>query len=151
MTQEEFTQVIDEKIKLIRTEYGLTQDKMAIILGISKKTLIEVEKRRKSAGWTVAVAIAGIFSDSAVLRDALGGDVTDLLLAIAFNETEVDYPVTWGGKVWWDTVLEKAGFRIQQNIFSRHYRLLDATDRRILASFDLDEVKRTLQDILKDK
>ncbi len=48
MNREAFIKIMNGKIKLIRTEYGLTQDKMALILGISKKTLIEIEKNRKS-------------------------------------------------------------------------------------------------------
>ncbi len=54
MTREEFIQMMDEREKLIRTEYGLTQDKMAIALGISKKTLVEIEKGRRTLGWTGA-------------------------------------------------------------------------------------------------
>ena len=37
MTREEFIKKVDEKIRLIRTEKGYTQDKMADIIGISKK------------------------------------------------------------------------------------------------------------------
>jgi Predicted transcriptional regulators len=47
MGKKQFVKLMDEKLKLIRTEYGLTQDKMALILGISKKTLIEIEKTEK--------------------------------------------------------------------------------------------------------
>jgi DNA-binding XRE family transcriptional regulator len=71
MEKKQFIKLLDEKLKLIRTEYGLSQDKMAAILGISKKTLIEIEKNRKSLGWTNSVALASIFSDSTILRDAI--------------------------------------------------------------------------------
>jgi DNA-binding XRE family transcriptional regulator len=50
MNKNEFIKLLDGKLKLIRTEYGLTQDKMASVLGISKKTLVEIEKNRKSLG-----------------------------------------------------------------------------------------------------
>lgn len=40
MTREKFISKVDEKLKIIRTEKDLTQDKMASILGISKKTLV---------------------------------------------------------------------------------------------------------------
>jgi DNA-binding XRE family transcriptional regulator len=36
MEKEQFIKLMDEKVKLIRTEYGLSQDKMAETLGISK-------------------------------------------------------------------------------------------------------------------
>lgn len=107
MEKTQFVKLMDGKLKLIRTEYGLTQDKMASILGISKKTLIEIEKNRISLGWTNSVALASIFSDSTVLRDAIGGDVSDIIIALAFKDIDVDYPKTWGGKVWWKTISEK--------------------------------------------
>ncbi|CDI48900.1 helix-turn-helix domain-containing protein [Clostridium tetani] len=55
MNREEFIKKIDEKLKLIRNEKGFTQDKMAEIIGISKKTLVQIEKGRVSIGWTDAV------------------------------------------------------------------------------------------------
>ena len=61
-----FISQMDQKLKLIRTEYGLTQEKMADILGISKKTLVEIEKGRRSLGWTGAVALASLFSGSPI-------------------------------------------------------------------------------------
>lgn len=149
MEKDQFVKIMDEKLKLIRTEYGLTQDKMAVILGISKKTLIEVEKNRKSLGWTSSIALASIFSDSTILRDTIGGDVSDIIIALAFKDVSADYPKTWGGKVWWKTITEKERYRIQQNVFSRHYRLLDQESRRIYASFNLKEIEDLLEEILK--
>lgn len=148
MEKKQFVRLMDEKLKLIRTEYGLTQDKMAAILGISKKTLIEVEKNRKSMGWTSSVALASIFSDSTILHDAIGGDISDIIIALAFKDIDVDYPKTWGGKVWWKTISEKKCYRIQQNMFSRHYRLLDQENRRIYASFSLRETEEIMEEIL---
>ena len=150
MSKEDFIKFMDGKIKLIRTEYGLTQDKMAAMLGISKKTLIEVEKNRKSLGWTGSVALASIFSDSNILKDAMGGELSDFIIAVAFKDVEVDYPKTLGGRIWWKTVFDKNGFRIQQNMFSRHYRILDSEDRRIYASFSLEETKIVINEILNN-
>ncbi len=148
MEKKQFIQLMDEKIKLIRTEYGLSQDKMAAILGISKKTLIEIEKNRKSLGWTNSVALASIFSDSTILRDAIGEGISDFIIALAFKNIEVDYPKTWGGKIWWNTITEKNGYRIQQNMFSRHYRLLNSENLRMYASFSLPETEEILEKIL---
>lgn len=148
MEKKQFIKLMDEKLKLVRTEYGLTQDKMAAILGMSKKTLIEIEKNRISLGWTSSVALASIFSDSTILRDAVGGDVSDIIIALAFQDIDVDYPKTWGGKVWWKTIAEKKCYRIQQNMFSRHYRLLDQENRRLYASFNLKETEDILAEML---
>lgn len=149
MKKEQWIQIMDGKLKLIRTEYGLTQDKMAAILGISKKTLIQVEKGRKSLGWTGSVALASIFSDSALLQDAVGGDVSGMVIAMAFQDVEVDYPKTWGGKMWWTTVSEQKGYRIQQNLFSRHYRLLDRENRRLCVSFSLEKTEAVMDEIFQ--
>ncbi|MDR1431401.1 MAG: helix-turn-helix domain-containing protein, partial [Propionibacteriaceae bacterium] len=52
MNRESFIASCDDKVKLVRVEYGLTQDTMSHILGISKKTLVDIEKGRRSLGWT---------------------------------------------------------------------------------------------------
>ncbi len=61
MEKQEFIKLMDEKIKLIRTEYGLTQEKMSEILGISKKTLVEIEKSRKSLGGLTQLLFQAFF------------------------------------------------------------------------------------------
>ena len=130
MTRENFIKLMDTQVKLIRSEYGLTQDKMSMLLGLSKKTLVEIEKERSSLGWTGSVALASIFSNSSILINALGGNVEDIIVAIAFNDMDVRYPKTWGGKLWWKTILKREGYMIQQNLVSQHYRLLDPLYRR---------------------
>lgn len=147
MNREQFTDIMDAKCKLVRTEYGLTQDKFAMVLGISKKTLVEIEKARKSMGWTNAVALASIFSDSTILNDAFGGTLHDIVLALSFKDVEVDYPRTWGGKVWWKTIRKTGHYQLQQNLLSRHYRILDRSDRRRFASFDLQEIEAVLRQL----
>ena len=141
MTQEEFISQINGKLKLVRTEYGLTQDKMAVILGISKKTLVESEKGRRSLGWTEVAALTAIFSESSVLKDAFGDDLPELVSALALKDVEIVYPSTMGGKVWWREIRSENGYKIQQNIISSHYRLLDDSDRRIISSFHLSTIE----------
>ena len=51
MDRKSFIEEMDIHLKLVRTEYGCTQEMMARILGISKKTLVEIEKGRSSLGW----------------------------------------------------------------------------------------------------
>lgn len=150
MKRPQFIFIMDQQVKLIRNEYGLNQDKMAALLGLSKKTLVEIEKGRSSLGWTGAVALASIFSNSTIINNSLGGDVEDIIVAIAFSDVDVKYPRTMGGKIWWKTVLEKEGYVVQQNILSHHYRLLDPNNRRRIASFDYNEIEEHLdREILK--
>jgi len=146
MTREEVISAVNDRLKLVRTEYGLTQDKMAVILGISKKSLVESEKGRRSLGWTEAVAIVTIFEKSTILTDALGEDFVHMVSALALKDVEVTYPSTMGGKVWWREIIKEDGYKIQQNVISNHYRLLDDKDRRIISSFNLNEVEEYLRD-----
>ena len=148
MTREELITKVNGRLKLVRTEYGLTQDKMATILGISKKTLVESEKGRRSLGWTETVALASIFAHSSILKDALGEDFNEMISALALEGVEISYPPTMGGKVWWREIKSAGGYRIQQNLISNHYRLLDEKDRRLISSFDLKEVEDYLEDLV---
>lgn len=144
MDRKEFIDRADEKLKLVRTEYGYNQERMADILGISKKTLVQIEKGRSSLGWTGAVALCSIFSGSEVLGAALGGEAADLVASLAFKDSEPNHPKTMGGKIWWKTLEETPNYKVQQNIISQHYRLLDPDDRRICASFDIKDIKKQL-------
>ena len=57
MDKQEVIDLLSSKMKLIRVEKGYTQDKMAEVLGISKKTLVQIEKERTQANWTQVVAL----------------------------------------------------------------------------------------------
>lgn len=148
MDRIEFISVMNHKIKLIRTEYGLTQEKMAEAIGLSKKTLVEIEKGRNSLSWTAAVACAVIFEDSEIVADAFGGDAAEIVKVIALSELDVPgHSQTMGGRVWWQEVKESKGYRIQQNLISRHYRILDSEDRRYFSSFDRKETDSKLDEL----
>lgn len=149
MTKKEFAARMDGSLKAVRKEYGFTQEKMAAVLGISKKTLVEIEKERSSLGWTGAAAFAAIFSESCILQEQFGGELTDLVEALAFAEAEPQYPKTMGGKVWWREILKKKGYRIQQNLISGHFRLLDRENRRLMASFEMERVLNRLKEELQ--
>ncbi len=149
MDRNEFVGKVDDKLKLVRTEYGYNQDKMADILGISKKTLVQIEKGRSSLGWTGAIALCTIFKQSEVLEATLGGEATDMILALAFQDSEPVYPKTFGGKIWWSTLEETSGYKVQQNIISQHYRILDSNYRRVFSSFDLQMIKTMLKSLEK--
>lgn len=145
MDRNEFVGKANDKLKLVRTEYGLNQEKMADVLGISKKTLVQIEKGRSSLGWTGTIALCTIFQRSEVLEAAFGGEATDIIMALAFQDSEPIYPKTMGGKIWWKTLEEAPKYKIQQNIVSQHYRVLDQNDRRITSSFELKEIKDQLE------
>mgnify|MGYP003481631069 FL=1 len=141
MDRQEFIREMDLHLKLVRTEYGYTQEMMASILGLSKKTLVEIEKGRSSLGWMGAVAFVSLFSESRILSSLLGGEASDMVKALAFEGKKPYFFPTMGGKIWWRSVEEHEKWRIQQNIISNHFRALDNHDRRICFGLDFEHVR----------
>lgn len=140
MDRKQFIQICNLNLKQIRTEFSFSQGKMAITLGISKKTLVEIEKGRSSLGWSVSVVLCTLFSNSKVLTDIFDGRHSEIIMALAFDGSEPEYPQTKGGTIWWQTIKENSKYIIQQNIISQHYRLLNSEGKRIASSLDLEDL-----------
>lgn len=147
MTRDEFINECNRIEKLIRTEFSYSQEHMAEILGISKKTLVEIEKDRRSLGWSGSVVLCSLFHDSQVLAGAFGGDPGDMIQALAFDHRNRIYPKTMGGNVWWREIETKGEFKIQQNIISQHYRILNGANERIYSTFDLEDIRLHLEQL----
>ncbi|WP_442785807.1 helix-turn-helix transcriptional regulator [Lentibacillus sp. Marseille-P4043] len=79
MDQKSIIHSLSAKIKLIRVENDYTQDRMAAVLGISKKTLVQIEKKRTCANWTTIVALCALFSGSEIIQFTLGKNVLDVV------------------------------------------------------------------------
>ena len=141
MERNEYIRKISALCKLVRTEASLSQDKMAQILGISKKSLVETEKGRRLLSFCEAIALSSVFSHSTILQNEFGGELSDMIQALAFAKQNVRYPKTMGGRIWWTDLREKNGYHIQQNILSKHYRILDPNDGRMMSSFDCDQIE----------
>ena len=60
MNKETVIDLISNNVRLILLEKGYSQEKMATVLGISKKTLVQVEKERTLISWTNAVAVTSL-------------------------------------------------------------------------------------------
>lgn len=140
MERKSFIEICNSKLKLIRTEFSFSQEKMASALGISKKTLVEIEKGRSSLGWTGSVALTSIFSDSEIINSAFGGNPADIIRELAFDGSEVIYQKTTNSKLWWQTIKQNRNYLIQQNIISLHYRLITSDGKRIASSFDINDL-----------
>ena len=140
MDRESFIALCDNKLKLVRTEYGLTQEEMAHILGLSKKTLVDIEKERRSLSWMGSVALCFIFQDSDVIAGVFGGQPIDIIMALAFEGRKAHYSQASKSRIWWNTLYANEFYTIEQNIISLHYRLLTIDGRRVASSFDLDDL-----------
>ncbi|KOS68038.1 XRE family transcriptional regulator [Lysinibacillus contaminans] len=149
MHRDQLIALISDKLKLIRTEKQFTQDQMSDLLGLSKKTLVQIEKGRIQAGWTTTVTTCALFRESSILQHELGGDPLEVVDLIANHGTLQPKEKTMGGYIWWKNISEHSGYRLQQNAISNHYRILDTNNYRLLSSFDEEIAKeawaKTLQ------
>ncbi|MBT2759450.1 helix-turn-helix transcriptional regulator [Mesobacillus foraminis] len=135
MNRGEIIAKVSEKVRLVRTEAGYTQDKMADIIGVSKKTLVQIEKGRIPAGWSTVVTVCALFRETETIQYILGNEPLEVLETIAHEGIDYRKEKTLGGKVWWREIRNKNGFILQQNILSQHYRILDSDHYRIYSSF----------------
>ncbi|WP_078552851.1 helix-turn-helix transcriptional regulator [Bacillus alkalicellulosilyticus] len=139
MDKEAITKIVTEKIRLVRTEKEYTQDKMAEVLGISKKTLVQIEKGRTEANWTTVIAVCALFRDSDTLRNSFGGNPLEVVELSSHESVDKPKEKTMGGKVWWHNVAEDGKFKLQQNVISQHYRIIDDQDHRWFSSFSKED------------
>lgn len=137
-------------MKLIRVEMNYSQDQMAEILGLSKKTLVDIEKGRKNASWPVVVAVCALMPESEIIRGLLGEDPLSYLQVLIRDSIYTPKFRTMGGKAWWNDVASAGSFRIQQNIISSHYRILDADNYRWFSTFSKDQALKCLSELSSD-
>ncbi|XQY93829.1 helix-turn-helix transcriptional regulator [Metabacillus sp. HB246100] len=151
MNKENVIEIISNKVRLIRLEKRYSQEKMADILGISKKTLVQIEKGRILAGWSNSVVICSLFRDSEVLQSVLGDEPLEVIETIAHNGIDKPKDKTMGGRVWWKEIDKKGSFRLQQNLVSKHYRIIDGQQYRWFSSFDKQEALLRLHEIYSEE
>ncbi|MFI8707209.1 helix-turn-helix transcriptional regulator [Bacillus sp. NPDC077411] len=139
MNKDEVVLIIAKKMKLVRTEYNYTQEEMAEILGLSKKTLVQIEKERILPSWTTVVAICALFQSSEIVQSAFGGSALEVVQTIAHHQMEYKKEKTMGGHIWWKEIEKRGDFCLQQNIVSQHYRILDGENYRWFSTFHKEE------------
>ncbi|MEG0448730.1 MAG: helix-turn-helix domain-containing protein [Lysinibacillus sp.] len=147
MNREQLIELVSSKLKLIRTEKDLTQEQMSDLLGLSKKTLVQIEKGRIAASWTTTIAICALFRESSILQHELGGDSLEVVDLIANNGTLHPKEKTMGGYIWWKNIAQHEGYRLQQNVVSNHFRILDTKNYRLLSTFEEDIAKNAWHQI----
>ncbi|MCL1923407.1 MAG: helix-turn-helix domain-containing protein [Propionibacteriaceae bacterium] len=134
----DFIATCDAKLRLVRTEADLTQQAMADALGMSKKTLVDIEKGRRSLGFSGAVTMCAVFPDSQIISDSFGGSPAHMIPALGLA-SPVPTP-TVSTNPWWDVIADNGQFIIEQNTISQHYRLLTHERIKVAAAFDLDDL-----------
>jgi DNA-binding XRE family transcriptional regulator len=151
LTRDEIIDIVSDKIRLIRQESEYTQDKMAEIIGLSKKTLVQIEKGRVKAGWSTVVTVCALFRESETVRHLFGNEPLEVLETVAKEAIEFRKERTLGGKVWWKELNRKDGYILQQNIISLHFRIIDKEAYRIFSSFDEEAAVLRFQEIGRNK
>lgn len=142
MQKSEFIGQVSRKMKLIRIESQHSQDEMASLLGISKKTLIQIEKERNEASWSTVVTLCALFNESEILIHLIGDDPVEFVKLIATANTYEPKEKTLGGRVFWHAIEEGPYFTLQQNIVSGHYRIIDLDYVRWYSTFDAEDAEQ---------
>ncbi|EPD50878.1 hypothetical protein HMPREF1210_02386 [Paenisporosarcina sp. HGH0030] len=150
MNKETVIDLISKNVRLIRLEKGYSQEKMATVLGISKKTLVQVEKERTSIGWTNAVVVCALFKDSQIIEHILGEEPFEVIETLAHDGINTPKVKTLGGKMFWNEIAKKGKFRVQQNVISQHYRILDGSDYRWYSTFEEEEVMNRFYELTNE-
>ena len=151
VTRDEIIMQVSEKLRLIRTEVGYTQDKMADIIGVSKKTLVQIEKGRVLANWSTVVSICALFRETETVQFLFGNEPLEVLETVAREGIDIRKSKTLGGRVWWRVVSKKNGYILQQNILSKHFRILDEGNYRIFSSIDEKVSKQRFKELAKNE
>ena len=148
MNKELVIEIVSIRLKIIRVEQEYTQEEMARVLGVSKKTLLQIEKGRMPASWTLAVAVCALFRESNVLQSVLGNDPVEIVEMVAHKKIRRSIDKTLGGRVWWRELMNQNGYQLQQNIISNHYRILDRNNYRLFSTIDKEEVSVEFENII---
>lgn len=151
MHREDVIDIVSKKIRLIRHERGYTQERMAEVLGISKKTLVQIEKERTPATWTLVIAVCALFKNSDYLQSSLGAEPLEVVETLAHDKIVTPKEKTLGGKVWWKQIKREKYFILQQNVISQHYRIIDDDNYRWYSSFEQDESYEYFHELTKNR
>jgi DNA-binding XRE family transcriptional regulator len=164
-----FDRMISEKVLLIRTEARMTQEQMASMIGLSKKTLVQVEKERKTLGFTAAALVSILFRKSEIIQAMFGESTLDIVELIALQEVRQETSSeshNWiqrakekaryksmGRRIWWKDERVGNEYILQSHILTGHFRIIDRNE--ILHHYGMDpeqaEMKFTALDQLKHK
>ena len=148
MTKDEIIRLISERMRLIRVEVDYTQDKMAEIIGISKKTLVQIEKERNEASWTTVVAVVSLFRETLTVQTLFGGDPLEVIETVSRESIDYRKEKMLGGKMWWKDLSSEKGYKLQQNMISQHYRILDDDQYRIFSSLEREVSEQKYKELV---
>ncbi|TFB23941.1 transcriptional regulator [Filobacillus milosensis] len=137
---------------MVRSEFDYNQGQMADILGVSKKTLVQIEKGRQIASWPVVVTFACIFRDSMIIQQELGEqDVVHFIQVFARKNIDLQKEGKVQNNTWWKTIDEQNSYILQRNVISHYFRIVDQFGYRLFSSFYKKSAVRQFNEIVKNK
>ena len=139
MIKNEFCNIIQQNIEELRKDVGMTLEEMAQLIGISKKTLIQLEKKRVQLKWPEAVTVAIIYHDHQLIKAQFGDEILEIIQSVSLLKPAKRQLKTLGGESWWKKVESIHGFTLQQHKISKHFRILDQDKYRVYFSYSKSE------------
>ena len=83
---------------------------------------------------------------------AIAGAIIGLVTTLKSFGTLPNIPCkTMGGKVFWNTLAEKNGLKVQKNMITGHCRVLDSSNRRLAWGFSEEALLSELQKLSSRK
>ena len=149
ITNIELRETISKNLKLLRAEYGYSQQEMANSVGLSKKTLIQVEKERLILSWTATCAVCAVYHNSRQLRLELGEDPINIVETLAHDNLSTADDFENRNYVFWDVVEEEGKYILAKNIITEHYKITDKNGKKYCSSFDLKKITARFNNLIK--
>ncbi|MFS0788344.1 helix-turn-helix domain-containing protein [Shouchella sp. 1P09AA] len=143
--------IVSRNVRAIRTESQLSENQLANALGITKKSVVQLESGQTRADWTLVCAICAIFQESEVLERLFGGDPLEVIKLLSDEQEKIIRSKTKGGKIWWKNIKSLGRYKLQQNVISQHYRIIDDLDYRLKSTFNKETAFETLDRLAKDR
>ena len=82
----------------------------------------------------------------------LAGEIINLTKTLKEADTLPNVPFpTLGGKVFWNTIAEQDGWKVQKNMFTQHCRVLDPNNIRLAWGFSEEALLAELQKLAAKK
>ena len=136
MNKQTVIDLVAPRLKLIRTEMDYTQDQMAEIIGVSKKTLVQLEKGRQPLSWATAVVVCALFRESALLRSVMGEDPIELAEIAVHAEIHSRETAASASINWWTEIGQWQQYKLQQHTTGGHYRITGDNQKRLFSTAD---------------
>ncbi len=150
MNEKELIEILSSKIKLVRSEFNYNQDEMANILGVSKKTIVQIEKERQLASWTIIVTFASLFRDSTIIQRELGEeDIVYFLQTVARKNIDLKDKQKWMNQSLWKVIDERNGYILQRHVITHYYRIINQLGQRLFSSFYKKSAVRHFNEMVK--